>query len=369
MPPIQGAEEEVNEAPETPSEASTEVSTESPLSPEDRFFSYFDSPGNPPEAQQKEQPPAEEDKATEGQQEAQDAEAETVEDDAIELEPDQLADLLGIDHESLALDDDGNLKINIKVDGERSSVDLKSLIKGYQLEKHVNRKSEELSAKRKAFEEEANSLREGYLKQLDEAKVLSQAIESRIVKKYQGIDWQRLRVENPAEFAATYAEMQSDVAEINGVKNTLSSKLAEESERRNQEYQKAIKEQAKSEYSTLIDKLPSWSDDKVQSQEWKDITEALKGIGYSQDQIDSAILDHKSIITARYAMLYLKQQSGNKAAADSASQKKVVKVQKFVKPSAPKQEPTKKTKLKELRARLKKSGKDADFIAYLEHLE
>jgi hypothetical protein len=62
--------------------------------------------------------------------------------------------VLGVDDDKVVLDEEGNLVgLNVKVDGEVSTVKVADLIAGYQTTQDYTRKTQALSAERKEFEQ------------------------------------------------------------------------------------------------------------------------------------------------------------------------------------------------------------------------
>ena len=338
----------------------TETQPTSSMSIEDRFSRFFDN--EPSETTQEAE--AEPKQETAGEDDKTEVSDEV---ESYELEPEELSRILGAEGDALSLDDEGNIKFRVKVDGESSSVDLKTLIKGYQLEQHVNRKSEEVSNARKVFEAEAEKLRADYQTKLSEAEALTNAIESRLVKKYQSVDWQRLRVENPAEFAASYAEMQADINDFNALKNGVSQRRQYELQAEEAKLKEAKDNWLRQEFQTLIEKVPSWANKATLEQEIGEISKEMARFGVSAQEIQS-VEDHRMFLAMRELVSLRKQLEGNKKHSETVKEKKVVKVPKIVKPGNNAKPSGKDSKIAEARARLKKTGRNEDFVAALNQI-
>ena len=134
--------------------------------------------------------------------------AEEEEDGSIELDPALLAAALGIDEGDLSLDDEGRLNIRIKVDGEESAVSLADLRKGFQLDAHNNRKSQQLSEAQREWEEERENLRQEIELRLDFAAELINADASRLQAEFDAVDWDKLETEDPTQYTIKRSKFQ-----------------------------------------------------------------------------------------------------------------------------------------------------------------
>jgi len=142
---------------ETPAEASEELET---------------SPAEPEETQElkpEEDTPAEEvaepEKAEATEAKEQPAKDEDEVTSEIELEPAQVAQMLGLDEGDIEVDDDGAIQIHAKINGKPATVPLKDLRHSYELAQTHEDRLRELGRERKAFEDESKSVLESLANQ------------------------------------------------------------------------------------------------------------------------------------------------------------------------------------------------------------
>jgi len=169
------------------------------------------------------------------------------------------AEALGVLEEDIELDGNGSFKsVNVKVDGESSSIGLKDLIAGYQTNKHNTHKSQKLAEDRKGFDQQLRVTTKQYTQKLDEVSKLAEYMHNNLLDEFNQIDWNRLRAEDPAEYAAAQQDFSSRQVEIQKVYQAISTdRTAEETTSASR--QKVDREDyLKSEYAKIVSNNPSW---------------------------------------------------------------------------------------------------------------
>lgn len=273
----------------------------------------------------------------EAEAESDDAEQESADDDSVTWE-----NVLGVSEDKLSFDDDGNLSgVKVKVNGETSVVPMNDLLAGYQQNKSITIKGQNLSKERKEFDEQREKVAQAYQARLKDVDALNKHLESRLVSDFEGIDWNKLRAEQPAEYAAMRQDFSERIQQIEQTKLAIAS--AEE--KAANEAAEASKGEAlqfiKVNYEKMVDNNPTWSDDKVFE---KDMNQLCSFI------VDEYGFDQKDFVFARDARLVeliqdaRKYKEGVKLAKDKLNKKTVPKFQK----SAGKKKMTKTSKLDKL---------------------
>lgn len=282
---------------------------------------------------------------------------EEQQDGAFELDADQLASIFGTDPSNIQIGDDGSLKFRTKIDGQEGVANLAELIKSYQLESHLTRRSEQLAEQRRSLEAEAQAARQAFSDQLTQASSLLNTVEQQLLSEYQSIDWQRLRRENPAEYAAAQADYGARAQHVQALKQQAMQQQAE----LQQQQQAVTQQQVQAEYAALLESLPDWRDPAKAQAEAAEIQTFLRGRGFDDNSI-STLVDHRQILLVRDAMLYRKSLEGSKLA-----EKKITHTARPVlKPGARMDGgDAKALAAKAARDRLKKSGKTDDVAALL----
>ena len=168
---------------------------------------------------------------------------------------------LGIDDSQVVVDDDGNLRgINVKVDGNVYTVPVKDLVAGYQLNKHVTQKSQMLADERRQFEAIRDEVSDIFLKKLQTVDKLTEQLKQNLLGDFQRIDWNKLRVERPDEYAATVTDFQMRKNQIDALMAAIQQEGAQFNNalegRDDQRYKAYLREQ----YEVLVSRNPEWND-------------------------------------------------------------------------------------------------------------
>jgi len=210
----------------------------------------------------------------------------------------------------------------VKIDGEVAEVTLEEALSGYQRERTFHKRMNEVSQKSKAIEAESaetKRLRDEYARGLQQ---LEQAL--RVPEP----NWEELRrTKTNEEFASIHAEYQIQQNNLAKVQQQQQAIKAQQQAEVQAQYQNHLK----AEFDTMLDKIPTWRDEKVREAERsKVISYAKSQMGYTDDEIAQAS-DHRAIVTLRKAMLYDELMGGK-----TQAKKKVKTAPKMVKAGSPK---------------------------------
>ena len=260
---------------------------------------------------------------TEPEEEAQVSEATEQE----EVEEDNSSEGEEVEDTSELEDDDEQVEeevqlFKVKIDGEEAEVTLDEALSGYQRERTFHKRMNEVSQKSKAIEAEsveAKRVRDQYAEGLQQ---IEQAL--RVPEP----NWEELRrTKTNDEFASIHAEyqiQQNNLAKVQHQQQTIKSQQQAEQQA---QYQNHLK----TEFDTMLDRIPAWRDEKVRDAERsKVISYAKSNMGYTDDEIAQAS-DHRAIVTLRKAMLYDELMGGK-----TQAKKKVKIAPKMVKAGTPK---------------------------------
>lgn len=277
-----------------------------------------------------EKPEAEDDEGEEGQESEDDeSEDESADEEASEGEEEQ-EDVYAV-----------------KVDGQEIEIPASELIQGYQRNADYTRKTQALAEERKAFQSEATetrALRDQYAQGLQQ---LSEFFQQQQPKEP---NWDELRVNDPIEFAAQWAEHQRHQMLRERVDNDARALM-----------QQQRLERAQQARDWLSEQVPDWKD----PEKFKADRAAIKAFGLKQGfsaEEMSQIDDPRAILLLRLAM------QADRAREKAKAIKPVKKVAKapVLKPGPASTQNARKTgDLKSAKQRLAKSGtlKDAaDFF-------
>lgn len=204
------------------------------------------------------------------------------------------------------------------IDGE--TVTLQELKDGRLRQADYTRKTQALADDRKTFESERQQTRDQYgqrLAMLEQALVESQPAEP---------DWDKLRRENPAEYAALKAEAQERKDKLAAVRAEQDAVRAEQE----REFHAKRQEHLRTEGRLLIDAIPEWKDEAKATEEVGKLVSYLNTTyGWTPEDLGD-VGDHKIVVALRKAMLYDELKAKGEAVRERAKSAPVLK------PGAPK---------------------------------
>jgi predicted transcriptional regulator len=325
---------------------------------EDRLVQYLSAGTEPEQPKEPKPEPAAAEAATEAKAPVAAEESKREPDDGGKEKADEpqvttsdLAKILGIDENALDVDDDGTIKLKTKVDGSEGTAKLADLLKSYQLEGHVNKRSMEIAEREKALASRAQEAEKQHLERLQNAEALASLAIQDLTQEYQNVPWAQLEAENPGQAALLRQKFADRNARLQGVLQNTQQQRQVYGQRQQAEAEQAKAQRLAEESQKLPTLIPEWKDDGVRAKEAKELIEWGLKAGYSQETLkrldESSALD---IATFRKAMLFDKLQQ-----AKPAIEKQVRTAPKIVKPGQAVQS-SKDDNLRDLRAKVTKTG-------------
>lgn len=316
---------------QNPTPGNEGASTLDPLERIERMLSAEDGPG---ENDQETDPASDVDPGADGQQSQEP-----------QLSTSDLAKLLKLDDGALDLDEEGNAVFKTKVDGVEGAAKLQDLIKSYQLQEHVDRKSREASEREKAIQAKQQEVEQLVAQRVQYAEGLANVAAKQLLSEYQSIDWKALEQQDPGTAALWRQKFQEKQAELRGVFHNIQQEKANSTQKAEAEKLDALRREAE----RLPMLIPEWKDATVAQKEQREIRDWALKAGYEPAEIDGITRAHH-VAVLRKAML-----------ADRISEKKVEtenrvrKAPVLVKPGQPQQN-SEAMKMQNLRQSVKKSG-------------
>ena len=271
-----------------------------------------------------------------------------------------LAAALGLPDDALEYDEEGNVVFNAVIDGEATKVKMQDLVKSYQLEGHVNKKSMQLESDRREFETTRDQAYDHLTQKITVANNLIGAVEQQLMGELQGIDWDTLRVTNPAEWAATrqyYTERVQWLEQMKAQTGSVQKGLTEEQQKAQQDKYNAFMQ---GEVQKMIQDNPAWKDQAVMAKEVGEVGKFLVDkYGFTPEAIANH-MDARMMRMVRDAMQFANGK-------DTLKTKKVPdNVPKFRTPgqqNANRRDTTKARQVKAQKEAIRKSGGSVDAIA------
>lgn len=240
------------------------------------------------------------DPAAQGQQDGQQAtQAADGEQEPAYASLDELLTSLKVDPESVRA-----LPITVKIDGVEKAVPLAEVIKSYQLEGHVNNKSIEVSNQRQALEGERTQWRQATQQALQQHQAMGALAMQVINQDFARIDWNTLRTNNPAEYAALQSEFQQRQGQIQQFLGQVQQhQAAAQAEQAQLQQQSLVAEREK-----LHAAIPEWRDPAAFEKDREKISQYARNLGFQDAELNQ-VFDHRYMRVLRDAARYQELQA------------------------------------------------------------
>jgi len=268
----------------------------------------------------------------------------------VELEPAQVAQMLGLEEDALEVDEDGAIQVHAKIDGKPAKVSLKDLRHSYELAETHEERLRQLGRERKAFEDESKARLERMANQVQEFGSLMQTLEADYAADFQSVNWDQLRQEDPVEYNAKRLDYEDRKKRLDEFRTKGQQQYqafeAERGQKLLEQQTEGAKHLAEAFSGTAYKGAPEWGDSESQR-----LAKWIQEQGFSAEDIGSVGV-WQVFKWARDSML---REQELRTAKETV--KKVVKKTKIAKPGKP-QAPgaQKKAKDKEYKMRQRKSG-------------
>lgn len=232
----------------------------------------------------------------------------------------------------------------VKPDGtEEKEVTLDELRLGYMRQDDYQRKTQEISQTKKQAQEEAQrAVAEVRTRVEQELKAMDAFITNVALPELNGVDWNALAQNDPAEFV----RMSHRANQVRAAKEQVQAQLQATEQQRIAEEQQRLAQALPQAEERLKAKIPNWS---------KELQAALfttgKDIGFSEEEL-SRVYDPRFV-----ELLHDAHQYRNAQKAQPIADKKVAVAPRVLKPGAkPAEKSQQRTAYDALRAKVKKSG-------------
>jgi hypothetical protein len=232
----------------------------------------------------------------------------------------------------------------VKPDGtEEREVTLDELRLGYMRQDDYQRKTQEIAQTKKQAQEEAmKAVSEVRSRVEQELKAMDAFITNVALPELNGVDWNALAQNDPAEFV----RMSHRANQVNAAKQQVQAQLQATEQQRIAEEQQKLAQALPQAEERLKAKIPNWS---------KELQAALfttgKDIGFSEDEL-SRVYDPRFV-----ELLHDAHQYRNAQKAQPIADKKIAVAPRVLKPGAkPAEQSKQRSAYEALRTKVKKSG-------------
>jgi len=220
-------------------------------------------------------------------------------------EPETWASALGVEDSNVLLDEEGNFAgVNIKVDGESSTVNMKDLIAGFQTNKHNTHSSQALSQERKTFETQRDDAITDYNKKLSDVSKLSEFMHNTLLSEFNSVNWQELRQTDPAEYAAMYQDFENRKQEIQNIYSAIDQERSTEQSNTQNNNQTAQYNYLQDELTKVQANNPEWdTNEKIQTA-FKDMSTFVSETYGITPEVFNSLGDSRYVEVIKDAMAY-----------------------------------------------------------------
>lgn len=255
--------------------------------------------------------------------------------------------------------------------GESREVNLHELVQGYQRGTRHSEEMGQVEQARAQLQQQDSQLRQQWQQRFDTFKgdtaVATAYLEDQekaVDEHFQSVDWDRVRAENPGEFAALQTNWQQAKDQIQQAR----TKLREEYVAAATQHQRMVQEQRQTyireQQAELVRRRPEWRDEGKRKADGAAIAEYL-ATSYAATPDELA-----NMYDARYLDIAWKAMQYDKAKKGAADTTKSVQTQGgLLRPGAGRARatgrPTLQRRASESRSRLQRSGKQHDAVAAL----
>lgn len=266
------------------------------------------------EPEPKEEPEVEpEEPETEGEPEVE-PEEET------EVEPEETEEVEDEGDEPVVSPISDDTLVDIDIDGEAYEVNLTELKSGYLRQEEFTKRVTELEQKASEFQEQVSEREVALQRELE----MAQVILAGDLSKYDNVDWNRLKTEDPATYQQLRLEAIDAKESLQGLQNRRNQiqSLHEEA----QKIKQAVHVKAQIELATKL--MPEFKEATFRD----GLIKYGKDIGYTEDELYS-MTDARQLLLLNQARLYAEGQVRRKEAVAKKATKELPPV---VKAGAPK---------------------------------
>ncbi len=242
----------------------------------------------------------------------------------------------------------------VRVGKDELDVPLDELLKGYSRTADYTRKTQEIAETRKAVEadmakiEEAARLRDTYAQRL--------SVIEQMLNQDSGEDLATLKETDPIGYAVRVAEQSEREKQLAAVR-AEQQRLAQQQQA---EHGERLKAHLAAESQKLSEAIPEFADPVKGTAVKADIRKYAQGLGFSDQELAQAY-DSRAITALYKAMKYDQLVSGKGEAS-----KKVNQAPRMLRPGTSAPEARQSQEVKNMRGRLKKSGRARDAAALFE---
>lgn len=199
------------------------------------------------------------------------------------------------------------LKLKTKVDEQEGEYALADIQKGFQLDKHNQNKSKELSALQQKAEQtrvQYEALNQAAAQHTQNLMALGEYAQTMLNNEFQGVNWQQLQVQDPIGYITTRQNYQDRQTQINNylaqVNQQSQAQQAQAHERQQAQIQEVLKNRASIR--------PEWADEGTFNKDTNSIRDAFLANGFKAEELPTLLTNPAYLKMADAATRWLNLQ-------------------------------------------------------------
>jgi len=218
-----------------------------------------------------------------------------------------LSQLLGLNDDQVSVSEEsGDLLISTNINGVKSQVKFNEVLAGYQTQKANTLKSKALADERKGFEEQAQIRVTEIQAGLQQNEALTQRLQHELLQEFEKTDWDTLRAQDPAEYAARQQDQSVRYNQIQGVQQQLAQQKQQMDQQQHQKFQEAHGSFVQAQKQIMMDANPTWNDQATFEAARGEMRDFLTNeYGYVDSEIEQ-VVDARQVALIKDAMAYRK---------------------------------------------------------------
>lgn len=257
-----------------------------------------------------------------------------------------------------------NLQVDVTVNGNPSQVPLKDVLSSFRTTQAADERLELAKSKSAQAQQELAERNAAIDLEYEKAARLVLANEQQLMAEASGVNWDRLKQEDPAMWSAERVRLGERASQVQQMKDQTTQQyrqvLAQREQEQNQNRYTVQQEQSQLLLQNMPKVSPDWSDPQKLPDAKGRLATYLVGQGFSPKEIEDT-LDHRNFLVAEKARLW--DESQRKL---QVTKKRIRTVPKVMKPGAGKEASTVNLeKVRQAQSQLRKSGRMDDALTAL----
>lgn len=257
-------------------------------------------------------------------------------------------------------DDYDDYIVEVVVDGEAMEVSLKDLKSNFSANQYIEKNIQQAVERRKQADQLTQQLYQNYQAQSERLQRLDQLMQSLETQESESIDWDRLKVEDPALYLVKREEERELRARRQAIQQEAQKAQQQQAQLQADAYQRLLQ----SEAQELARKLPEITDPKSGPKLKEKFVSVAAEYGYTPQEVGT-VVDHRALLVLRDAIKWREYQQSKREVLSKGKQEAIKEIKTRATSTTSTQQAGKKRLADKLRAKAMKTGHPDDVAMTL----